>query len=186
MIDHCHHLASDKWENVLPELAVHHTQPVFVRRRLPLLNPFKVDKHERHAVVFRIDQQRLRRDLFATDICVCLDLDWRDIRKLAFPCGHRSSSSCDAVSCATKCLPYTIRSVCLLFVFIGSKHTCRDIHILLPPSRSSSARVERYMCSFQARLLSLQRWERSVIDHFKRGVAPTAASSQFLVFSRVA
>ena len=38
MVDHRHHLASDKWENVL-ELAVHHMEPVF-----PLLNPFKISE----------------------------------------------------------------------------------------------------------------------------------------------
>src|SRR5262245_7477800 len=85
MIDHRHHLAPDKWENVFLELAIHHTEPVFVRRCLPLLNPFKVYQHERHAVVFRIDQQRLRWDLFAAYIRICFDLDWRDIRKVALP-----------------------------------------------------------------------------------------------------
>ena len=55
VVDHRHHLASDKWENVLLELAVRHTEPVFVRWGLSLLNLFKIEKNGRHAVVFRID-----------------------------------------------------------------------------------------------------------------------------------
>ena len=52
VIDHGHGLASDKWENVLLELARRHMKQVFVRRGLPLLNLFKIDKNVLDAVVF--------------------------------------------------------------------------------------------------------------------------------------
>ena len=52
VIDHGHGLTSDKWENVLLELARCHMKQVLVRRGLPLLNLFKIDKNVLHAVVF--------------------------------------------------------------------------------------------------------------------------------------
>ena len=45
VVDHRHRLASDKWENMLRELAIRHIEPVFVRRRFPLRDLFKIDQH---------------------------------------------------------------------------------------------------------------------------------------------
>ncbi len=55
VVDHRHRLASDKWENVLLELARGHMKPVFVRRGLSLLNLFKIDKNVLHTFIIRID-----------------------------------------------------------------------------------------------------------------------------------
>jgi hypothetical protein len=55
VIDHGHGLASDKWKNVLLELARGHMKRVFVRWGLSLLNLFKIDKNGLHTVIIRID-----------------------------------------------------------------------------------------------------------------------------------